>query len=143
MNHDEASDIIILGAGLSGLQCAYTLVNSHGVDRDRIVILDAQDYIGGRIKQDENFVPGCKIDLGAEFIHGGNTKLNEFARVEDEPLEDLFCWAHGDGGIIIIDINRISIFNVYPPQLIRAFGLCSKWCIRIVLLQQIRKAFAL
>ena len=98
MQHEEA-DIIILGAGLSGLQCAYSLVHSHGYDGSKVLILDAQDYVGGRVKQDSDFVPGCKIDFGAEFIHGGNTKLNEFAHSEKEPLEDLFTWAHGDGGI--------------------------------------------
>ena len=91
-------EVAIVGAGLAGLQCAHTLVKKYGVDPNALIILEAQDYIGGRVKQTTDFIPGCKIDLGAEFIHGDNSMLNDFAREHGEPLEELFCWAHGDGG---------------------------------------------
>jgi len=91
-------DVIIVGAGLSGLKAAHTLRNKYGIHPSRILILEAQDYVGGRIKQSVDFIPGCKIDLGAEFIHGDNSMLNEFAEETQEPLQNLFCWAHGDGG---------------------------------------------
>ena len=101
MNNDYASneyDVVIIGAGLSGLQCAYSLVENHGFEKNKILLIEAQDYIGGRIKQTTDFVTGCKIDLGAEFIHGDNSMLNDFAARTNQPLEHLFCWAHGDGG---------------------------------------------
>jgi hypothetical protein len=91
-------DIIIVGAGLSGLKAAHSLVHKFGIDKSRILILEAQDYVGGRVKQSSDFIPGCKIDLGAEFIHGDNSMVNEFADETNQPLQNLFCWAHGDGG---------------------------------------------
>ncbi len=91
-------DIVIIGAGVSGLKCATELMNKYKIDKNRIVIVDAQDYVGGRIKQDENFIKGVKIDLGAEILHGSDTLLNEFAKQQNEKTENLFCWAHGDGG---------------------------------------------
>ena len=91
-------EVAIVGAGLAGLQCAHQLIRKYGVDPNAVIILEAQDYIGGRVKQTTDFLPGCKIDLGAEFIHGDNSMLNDFAQQVGEPLEELFCWAHGDGG---------------------------------------------
>ena len=91
-------DIIIIGAGISGLKCAHSLSNKFNIEKSRILIIEAQDYVGGRVKQTCDFIPGCKIDLGAEFIHGDNSMLNEFAEDTNQPLEKIFCWAHGDGG---------------------------------------------
>jgi monoamine oxidase/cytochrome b involved in lipid metabolism len=90
---------IVVGAGLSGLRCAKTLTDTHSVDPTDILILEAQDYIGGRVRQMGDFVRGVQIDVGAEFIHGnGDTPLNNMARQLNEPLRDLFVWAQGDGG---------------------------------------------
>jgi cytochrome b involved in lipid metabolism len=63
-------DVIIVGGGLSGLQTGWSLVNQHKVDPKKILILEAQDYIGGRVKQIDEFVKGAKIEVGAEFLHG-------------------------------------------------------------------------
>jgi hypothetical protein len=32
--------------------------------------LEAQDYVGGRVKQITEFIKGAKIEVGAEFLHG-------------------------------------------------------------------------
>ena len=48
----------------SGLQCANSLVYDHGIDPSRILLLDAHNYVGGRVKQTTDFVKGFKIDLG-------------------------------------------------------------------------------
>lgn len=63
-------DCIIIGAGLSGLQCGSTLVNQHKVNQHNILVLEAQDYVGGRVKQIHEFIKGSKIEVGAEFLHG-------------------------------------------------------------------------
>lgn len=63
-------DCIIIGAGLSGLQTGYTLVNQHKVNQHNILVLEAQDYVGGRVKQIHEFIKGSKIEVGAEFLHG-------------------------------------------------------------------------
>ena len=95
---ERCFDCIIVGAGLSGLQCARSLIDDHGVDSSDIIILEAQDYIGGRVKQDVSFVKGTKLELGAEILHGDNTKLTQFAKKTNEPITEAFCWAQGDGG---------------------------------------------
>lgn len=88
-------DVIIVGAGLSGLQCGSSLISQYGVPKENILVLEAQDYIGGRVKQITEFVKGAKIEVGAEFLHGNNTELTKFARAHDEPLREIYCWAHG------------------------------------------------
>jgi monoamine oxidase len=60
------NDVIIIGAGASGLAAAYelSLVNK------KIIVLEARDRLGGRIHsiKDKRF-KGI-IEAGAEFIHG-------------------------------------------------------------------------
>ena len=91
-------EVIIVGSGLSGLKCAHDLATKHGFAPDDVLVLEAQDYVGGRVKQDLTFLPGVKIDLGAEILHGSDTMLNKFAVEAGEEVEEMFCWAHGDGG---------------------------------------------
>jgi cytochrome b involved in lipid metabolism len=63
-------DCIIIGSGMSGLQCGWTLVNDHNVSKDKVLVLEAQDYVGGRVKQMKEFIRGTKVEVGAEFLHG-------------------------------------------------------------------------
>lgn len=91
-------DCIVVGAGVSGLQCARSLTTNHGLDLKNVLVLEAQDYIGGRVRQVTEFVKGVPIDVGAEFLHGSNTELTKFAQTSKEELREIFCWAHGDGG---------------------------------------------
>jgi cytochrome b involved in lipid metabolism len=48
-------DCIVVGAGVSGLRCAHALSTQHGVRKQDILLLEAQDYVGGRVRQ----VCGC------------------------------------------------------------------------------------
>lgn len=41
---------------------------------------------------------GVKVELGAEILHGSDTSLTKFAREFNEPIQEIYCWAHGDGG---------------------------------------------
>ena len=56
--------VLVLGAGLAGITAAKTLQDKGITD---FLVLEAQDYIGGRIKQ----VPfaGMNIEEGANWIH--------------------------------------------------------------------------
>jgi monoamine oxidase len=60
------SDIIILGAGISGLAAALDLTRA-GMTVD---ILEARDRIGGRIFTQQDPTLDHPIELGAEFVHG-------------------------------------------------------------------------
>jgi monoamine oxidase len=59
-------DVLIIGAGASGLMAAWELVQAG----KKVAIVEARDRIGGRINThtDEQF--SIPTELGAEFIHG-------------------------------------------------------------------------
>lgn len=57
-------DVIIIGAGISGLAAATALLQTNR----NIVILEAQNRVGGRILTDRSL--GVPLDLGASWIHG-------------------------------------------------------------------------
>jgi len=62
-NNDNI-DTIIVGGGISGLAAAKSLTNAG----ECVKVLEANDYIGGRIKAIN--VGGIKSELGATWIHG-------------------------------------------------------------------------
>ena len=59
-------DVIVVGAGASGLMAALELVQTG----KKVAVVEARDRIGGRIHTitDKNF--SSPIELGAEFVHG-------------------------------------------------------------------------
>jgi monoamine oxidase len=59
-------DVIIIGAGVSGLAAASELRNS-GLS---VLILEARDHVGGRARTRHEPDLSAPIELGAEFIHG-------------------------------------------------------------------------
>jgi len=59
--------VIVIGAGAAGLTVAHELAKAGWHD---VVVLEAQDYIGGRIKTAVDW--GDPIELGAEFVHGSH-----------------------------------------------------------------------
>ncbi|MEY4684247.1 MAG: hypothetical protein RLZ25_706 [Pseudomonadota bacterium] len=61
-----SADVLVIGAGISGLAAAKDLV-SRG---KKVIVLEAQHIIGGRILTDRSL--GTAIDLGASWIHGVN-----------------------------------------------------------------------
>jgi monoamine oxidase len=64
--HEERSDVIIIGAGASGLAAARKLCAAGW----RVLILEARDRIGGRIHTINLSDWPMPIEMGAEFIHG-------------------------------------------------------------------------
>ena len=120
----QPKEIIIVGAGAAGIACARDLLTKNGNQQDSInvTILEASNDIGGRIKGQNNFVPGHILDLGAEFVHcrghvlwewidsyiGKTTFDKERETVimkeqeqEDGPptkFESIFLLSHADGG---------------------------------------------
>jgi monoamine oxidase len=59
-------DVIIIGAGASGLTCARHLL-AKGL---RVLILEGRSRVGGRILTATDSLQRIPIELGAEFIHG-------------------------------------------------------------------------
>jgi monoamine oxidase len=60
------ADVIVVGAGVAGLEAARRLVRA----RLRVIVLEARPRIGGRI--DTQRPPGwpAPLEAGAEFVHG-------------------------------------------------------------------------
>ncbi|ROV93805.1 hypothetical protein VMCG_08792 [Cytospora schulzeri] len=66
-------DTIILGAGMAGLSCAGRLFqHQYYRGKNRLLVLEARERIGGRIGSVH--VNGCRLDTGANWIHGVGTK---------------------------------------------------------------------
>lgn len=59
-------DVVVIGAGVSGLAAADVLVKS-GYS---VLVLEAQGRVGGRIKSNSSLFPNLTVDLGAQWIHG-------------------------------------------------------------------------
>ncbi|MHA4847454.1 flavin monoamine oxidase family protein [Flavitalea antarctica] len=82
-----SKDIIIIGAGASGLMAA-TQLSEKGMD---VLILEADDRIGGRINTVTDPAFPVPLELGAEFIHGDlpvTLALLDEAGIKYEPDTD-------------------------------------------------------
>jgi len=62
----NTTDILIIGAGAAGLMAARELANAD----KKVIILEADNRIGGRIYTHQDAVTGKYVELGAEFVHG-------------------------------------------------------------------------
>lgn len=69
-----SQDIVIIGAGISGLAAAAELLR-HG---RRTTILEATDRVGGRVHT--VYDEGVPIELGAEFLHGQSNSIIQVLR---------------------------------------------------------------
>ena len=67
-------DIVVVGAGLSGLAAARRLIESGAAT----VVLEARDRVGGRTLTTD--LAGHAVDLGGQFIGPGQDRLRDLAR---------------------------------------------------------------
>lgn len=87
----EHHEVVIIGAGVAGLRCAHELVHTKGVAD--VLVVEAQGRLGGRIRRDDDFVPGMTVEIGAELLHGANTTLTRLAAEQHWALREIFTWA--------------------------------------------------
>jgi phytoene dehydrogenase-like protein len=86
-------DVIIIGAGFSGLSAAYYLQRK-GL---QVKVLEATSHAGGRARSDK--MEGFTLDRGVHFYHNSTTELAK-----------------------IININSLGLKNTYPGYLLRYQG---------------------
>ena len=60
------ADVVVIGAGASGLAAARRLA-AHSL---RVIVLEARDRVGGRVRSRATSRAAVSAELGAEFIHG-------------------------------------------------------------------------
>jgi monoamine oxidase len=68
-------DVIVVGAGFSGLAAA-TALSEAGAD---VLVLEAADRVGGRVES-ERLADGTRIDTGGQFLCRDMTRLTALAR---------------------------------------------------------------
>ena len=91
-------DVVILGAGMSGVSCAREICFALHDDDDeknarKVALLEAHSTVGGRCKQTKK-IAKWPVELGAEFIHGEvknpvKDLITETMRREEDSEEDL------------------------------------------------------
>jgi len=64
---NKTSNVLVIGAGFSGLCAARALTNAKYTN---VQIIEARDYIGGRTVTSEIGNSGVMVDLGAAWVHG-------------------------------------------------------------------------
>ena len=79
----EHYDLVVVGAGLSGLAAAVFYRQQHGPDK-KILILDNHDDFGGHARRNEHVIDGKKL-----ITYGGSQTLVE-PRVADPVIRQLF-----------------------------------------------------
>ncbi|HUR03775.1 MAG TPA: flavin monoamine oxidase family protein [Nonomuraea sp.] len=70
----RGADVVVVGAGMSGLSCADTLLRQ-GAD---VLVLEARDHVGGRTRIVE--ADGEIVDLGGQFIGPGQDRVHALAK---------------------------------------------------------------
>lgn len=84
-------EVLVLGAGMAGLACASRLFeHKHYREKDRLLILEGRDRIGGRINSVH--INSSRLDTGANWIHGVGTKDKPnplMGIIPDKRLKDL------------------------------------------------------
>ncbi|KAK7063221.1 hypothetical protein SK128_007124, partial [Halocaridina rubra] len=70
-------DVVVVGGGVSGLSALVEFSKKRKKKINSVVLLEAQDYLGGRVKTVRTYVEEIGKTVltedGAEWIHGGKT----------------------------------------------------------------------
>jgi monoamine oxidase len=101
-------DVIVVGAGVAGLACAGDLARRGA----HVRVLEARNRVGGRVWTVRPHGWPGPVELGAEFIHGGNDALWALvrrAKVKTSRLPGKH-WLHSDGDLKRADdvVDRIA-----------------------------------
>ncbi|GAA2723540.1 NAD(P)/FAD-dependent oxidoreductase [Cellulomonas aerilata] len=96
-------DVVVVGAGLAGLECARTLAE-RGV---AVRVLEAGDAVGGRVRTDR--VDGFTVDRGFQVLNPAYPAVRERVDLDDLDLQRFLpgvAVRHDDGLAVLADPRR-------------------------------------
>jgi monoamine oxidase len=110
------ADVVVIGAGASGLACARVLVGA-GLD---VIVVEARDRIGGRIHTLRE--GGEIVEVGAHVVHGDRAvtlSILEEAGLAVAPLDpaEIVVWIDGRPS----RIPELAAGDVLPPWSLEEF----------------------
>jgi monoamine oxidase len=115
-SRSEPDDVIVIGGGISGLAAA------RGISRAgfRVILIEARARMGGRIHTQRPKESPRPIEMGAEFIHGGNPDLWRLVReshVRTRKLPDRHWLSRGGAVEIIANLDKTlgSVTSLIDP----------------------------
>jgi monoamine oxidase len=115
LRKDHGDEVIVVGAGVAGLTCAWRLRQA-GV---RVRLYEAQERVGGRmLSLRDHFADGQVCELGGELIDSGHARIRALATELGLVLDDLSeDPTHAYGDIWFADGRRYS-----EAEILRAFA---------------------
>ena len=116
------ADVLVFGAGTAGLTAARLLHDSE----INILVLEANNYRGGRVKQED--FGGFDVEVGANWIHeAGNNDMNKLSNPIYELSQDQTCFSSGGllsghytyayGSNEQNDTNKLEVVSVSSEEL--------------------------
>ncbi|MEJ7633749.1 NAD(P)/FAD-dependent oxidoreductase [Aeromicrobium sp.] len=96
------SDVVIIGAGASGLSAADALV----ADGFTVTVVEARDRVGGRLWTEE--IQGVTLELGGQWVSPDQTALIDM--IEELGLETYARYRDGDS-IYVAESGAVSRFE--------------------------------
>lgn len=96
--NDPTVDVVIVGAGLAGLTAARTIQRAG----KSVVVLEAQDAVGGRVRTDE--VDGFLLDRGFQVMLTAYPELRRQVNLDELDLRAFdpgaLVWRNGKGHVV-------------------------------------------
>lgn len=90
----EFFDVVVIGAGLSGLAAAHHILANVPPDGVSVLVLEARDRIGGRVNpvrlQDETITSKGMVDLGARYANYRFLRRLEFTNVRSSFIHGIY-----------------------------------------------------
>lgn len=113
--------VCIIGAGVSGLKAAHTLLQDPNIKETDVIVLEAQARVGGRVLTDSSRSKlGVKYDFGAAWFHDALTNTVLYDSIADGTFnvdsdgyfddKDLCVYSSETQGVL--DVNELKLNRV-------------------------------
>ncbi|CAH3171923.1 unnamed protein product [Porites evermanni] len=109
----ESVDVVVVGAGISGLSAAYELMKKR--PKTRLVVLEAKDRVGGRLDSAElkTATGNDRWDVGGQWV--ARSQKNIMNLLQELDVEVYDQWTTGDRILQNINGNIKTYSSSLPP----------------------------